>query len=252
MKFIKNENGDLELTPTAIESDVVLSALDVDNNHVSGIDPSEVRIQFITEEEAKALYLYNKTSIAETDEAVYQKKYDHQTVIDQLKEVLYVLVKGSTVVGKLFPNSDGHLAQIRYKSISKLNEGQFQVNGLELIVDKPGVYYIVANIRGYETSFIDQNARIVILEEKSVFERIFAFIESFFAYVIATMIVISAANGFPTYLKPISLLLIALFLFYVWGQKKTKGENFVYSIYVMLLSSAVILIWILVKKFSPI
>ena len=79
-------------------------------------------------------------------------------------------------------------------------------------------YNIVFNVRGVETEYNDDAAKIKVEEKKDIFTRIFNYIESYFAMLVALLIVATASIGFPFYLIPVSLCMLGTFLFYVYTQ----------------------------------
>ena len=104
-----------------------------------------------------------------------------------------------------------------FKSITReKEEGVWRINDLEITTRREGIFYIVVNVRGVETEYDSEETKVIIKERQNLFTKAFNYIESYFAMLIALLIVTTASIGFPFYLIPISLLLLSVFLFYVY------------------------------------
>ena len=89
---------------------------------------------------------------------------------------------------------------------------------------------------------------LVEIEEKSdIFSTIFNFVESFFAFGIATVIIISAGYKLPFYLIGVSYILIGVFGYYVY-QNKSKGTSFLIMIFSLLAVNVIMLTWVTVIR----
>ena len=90
---------------------------------------------------------------------------------------------------------------------------------------------------------MDSKAKIVIQVESDLKSKIFNFVESFFAFGMATVIIIAAGYRFPIYLIGFCYAIMILFAYLVYG-KKDVGLSFLIAIYSILGVNALLLAWV--------
>lgn len=57
---------------------------------------------------------------------------------------------------------------------------------------------------------------ITIEDDISTIDYLFQYLESYIAFIIAFILILSSSFGFPFFLTPFSLVLMGVFLFYVY------------------------------------
>jgi hypothetical protein len=73
------------------------------------------------------------------------------------------------------------------------------------------------NVRGVETTYnTPETMFVTIVEATSFVEYFFGILESYIAFLIAFLIIMTSAFQFPFYLVPISLAILGVFLFFVY------------------------------------
>lgn len=74
----------------------------------------------------------------------------------------------------------------------------------------------MVNVRGVETSYVNSNIKLEISKKSTIVTTIINFAESFFAFLIATFIIITASFTFPLYLQPICMIVMFGFGIYLY------------------------------------
>lgn len=139
---------------------------------------------------------------------------------------------------------------VTYKSASIFNktDGRFLLQNVTIFTDTPDKYVVVVNVWGVESSYDDAYTQVTIKLKTSWFDDFFAVVESYFAFIIAAIFILTVSYEFPFYLVPLPIILMGLFLVYVYWQVDSKGVMFVSIIFILMISSSVIIILSLVMK----
>ena len=99
-----------------------------------------------------------------------------------------------------------------------------------------------------ESNFVNYDTQIVVKKKKDFFTRVFEYLESFIAFFIAVILLVTVSYGFPVYLIPLSFIVMIIFMVYVFAQVNTKGVMFVSVIYVLLLANMGFLIYLTIRR----
>ena len=151
-------------------------------------------------------------------------------------------MKGAATVGSIMPTSSEE-AELTHGDIVESPVGTFTIKNMKIKTKEEKKYYVVFNIHGVETGFMDSNALIEIKQTTNIGIQIFNFVESFFAFGIATVIIMTAGYKFPFYLIGVCYLTMGIFGYYVL-QKKEKSLSFKIVIFSLLCINAILLAWV--------
>ena len=94
---------------------------------------------------------------------------------------------------------------------------------------------------------MDSNALSEIKQTTNIGIQIFNFVESFFAFGIATVIIMTAGYKFPVYLIGICYLTMGIFGYFVL-EKKEKSTSFKVVICSLLAINAILLTWVTIIR----
>jgi len=126
-------------------------------------------------------------------------------------------MKGASTVGNVFGTALNLDQILEFSKIEKHDNGTFSVEKPRIMTQVDGSWYVVINVRGYETGYMEELAFIEVVEKKSVGQDIFNLLEPYIAFIIATSIIIGASTSYPFYMIPFNFMLISLFMYYVWS-----------------------------------
>ena len=83
---------------------------------------------------------------------------------------------------------------------------------------------------------------VSIRDEISWTDEVFTYLESYLAFLVAGLIILSSSYGFPFFLVPVSLVFMALFLYYVYRSLESKGESFVIIIFIVMFINILVIL----------
>jgi hypothetical protein len=142
-------------------------------------------------------------------------------------------VKGANTVSKIFSKQISTTTFIRYSEITKV-EGSFEIKGVKISTDSPGEYAVVVNVWGIESTYNSpETMYLTIRETLDHGQYAFALLESYIAFLVAFMLILTSSFNFPFWMVPLSLSVLALFLFYVYHSLDTKGSSFVITVFIV-------------------
>ncbi len=147
-----------------------------------------------------------------------------------MKSLMVSLMKGAATVGSIFDGASTLNEGLSYDTITSNSTGKFSIKNITLTTTEPGSFYIIFNIRGVETDYTHSMAKLEIKENVDYVTKVFRYFEGFIAFGIATTIIVAASYAFPVYLIPLCIVIMAVFCYYVWGQRD-KGWYFIGIIY---------------------
>ena len=77
-------------------------------------------------------------------------------------------MKGASTVGTIFSSNVQLNQEFQYSKITKHDNGTFTIEKPWIMTQVDGDWYIILNVRGYETGYTDEYAYIEVSEKISV------------------------------------------------------------------------------------
>ena len=92
IEFDEDAQGELQPATVKVTGDVKIQVLDFYNRPVTKIRGEEIRLHFVTEDQADKLISMNKTTIAQMNEAENEVEEELEHPVTQLKDLLVTLL----------------------------------------------------------------------------------------------------------------------------------------------------------------
>ena len=244
--YKKNVKDEIQPTLVEFKKDLIFTVINNEGAVDKEITPDEVRLGFLREKDAKNLVKFNYTSANELENARKKAIDENDDPEVRVKDMVVTLMKGAATVGNILSDKPEE-EELKWMPATLMSNGSYKIPSFNFTTDEKGTFYFFLNVRGIETPYQLAAMKSKLSQKENLGQKIFNFAESFFAFLLAVVIVSTAAYNFSVFIIPAAYLAIGVFSYYIWG-KRDKGTMFLVVIYGFLGTITALLVLLSVMK----